>query len=102
MVEDNAWLRKEDDGVHINVAELEAVLKGLNLAFRWEFTDIKLMTDSASVYSWIKSLLEDTKRPKVSGLSEMIEKRRLSTVGQLIDEYGLKVCIQQVQRLAKV
>ena len=54
------------------------------------------MTDSASVYSWIKSLLEDTKRPKVSGLSEMIVKRRLSTVGQLIDEYGLRVCIQQV------
>ena len=95
-VEDNAWLRKEDDGVHINVAELEAVLKGLNLALRWELTDIKLMTDSASVYSWIKSLLEDTKRAKVSGLSEMIVKRRLSTVGQLIDEYSLRVCIQQV------
>ena len=95
-VEDNAWLRKEDDGVHINVAELEAVLKGLNLALRWKLTHITVMTDSASAYSWIKSLLEDTKRPKVSGLSEIIEKRRLSTVGQLIDEYGLRVCIQQV------
>ena len=45
------------------------MLKGLNLALQWEVTDIKLMTDSASKYSWIKSLLEDTKRPKVSGLS---------------------------------
>ena len=24
-VEDNPWLRKEDDGIHINGAELEAV-----------------------------------------------------------------------------
>ena len=42
------------------------------------------------------SLLEDTKRSEVSGLSEMIVKRRLSTIGELIDEYGLRVCIQQV------
>ena len=31
-IEDSCWLRKEDDSAHINVAELEAVLKGINLA----------------------------------------------------------------------
>ena len=31
-VEDAVWLRKESDYNHINVAELEAVLKGANLA----------------------------------------------------------------------
>lgn len=32
---DAVWLRKEDDGIHINAAELEAVLRGVNLALNW-------------------------------------------------------------------
>ena len=31
VVEDASWLRKMDDFCHINVAELESVLKGANL-----------------------------------------------------------------------
>ncbi|XP_068240111.1 uncharacterized protein [Palaemon carinicauda] len=34
IAEDAAWLRKKDDFNHINVAELKAVLKGVNLAIR--------------------------------------------------------------------
>ena len=34
IVEDAAWLRKESDGAHINVAELEGALKGLTLALK--------------------------------------------------------------------
>ncbi|XP_068224113.1 uncharacterized protein [Palaemon carinicauda] len=34
IAEDAAWLRKKDDFNHINVAELEAALKGVNLAIR--------------------------------------------------------------------
>ena len=33
-VEDAAWLRNRDDFNHINVAELEATLKGINLAIK--------------------------------------------------------------------
>ena len=54
------------------------------------------MTDSASVYGWIRSVLEDTKRPKVSGLSEMVVKWRLETISQLIEEYGLTMSIKLV------
>ena len=32
IVEDVSWLRRADDALHINLAELEAVLKGMNLA----------------------------------------------------------------------
>ena len=53
IVEEAAWLRKEGDGSHINIAELEAVLKGLNLALRWEFKQIELVTDSAMVFGWV-------------------------------------------------
>ena len=35
VVEDATWLRKKDDHNHINVAELEAALKGLNLGLQW-------------------------------------------------------------------
>lgn len=34
VAEDATWLRKNDYN-HINVAELDAVLKGINLAIKW-------------------------------------------------------------------
>jgi len=37
IVEDTSWLRKESDYLHINVAELEAVGCGVNMAITWDF-----------------------------------------------------------------
>ena len=37
VVKDTSWLRRKDDFSHINVAELESVLKGANLALKWGF-----------------------------------------------------------------
>ena len=34
VVEDASWLRKKSDSLHINVAELEAVGRGINLAIQ--------------------------------------------------------------------
>ena len=48
-IEDTAWLRKSSDFDHINVAELEAVMKGMNMALRWNILDIEIITDSATV-----------------------------------------------------
>ncbi|XP_067933713.1 uncharacterized protein [Watersipora subatra] len=95
-VEEAAWLCKEDDGAHINVAELEAALKRINLALKWKMTNVQVITDSATVYGWINSVIEETKRPKVTGLSELIIRRRLEIIGQLIDEYGLTLMIKLV------
>ena len=96
MVEDAAWMRKEDDCAHINVAELDAVVKGLTLVLRWGFVKTEIVTDSASVFHWVNSILEDTRRPKVSGLGEMIIKRRLGIISQLFEEYGMDVTIRLV------
>ena len=96
IVEDAAWMRKIDDGAHINVAELEAVVKGLSLALRWDMRKVDVITDSASVYNWVRSMLEDTHRPRVSGLSEMIIRRRLGIIAQLIEEYGMEIGIRLV------
>lgn len=97
VVEDAAWMRKGGDGSHINVAELEAILKGVNLALQWHFSRVEFVTDSATVFGWVKSVLEDTKRPKVSGLSEMVVRRRLGILGQLMEEYELDLSIRLVR-----
>ncbi|XP_067930494.1 uncharacterized protein [Watersipora subatra] len=95
IVEDSTWLRKFDES-HINVAELEAVIKGLNIALRWGIAKLKIVTDSASVYGWVQSILVDSKKPKVSGLSEMVIKRKLGIISQLVIEYHIKMTIQLV------
>ena len=45
-VKDASWLRKERDTQHINLAELDAVLKGVNKALMWKATILHLHTDS--------------------------------------------------------
>ena len=77
IVEDRCWLREKNDRRHINLSELEATIKGLNLAVKWNIHHLKLMTDSKTVYGWLKSLFGDMKRIKVSGLNEVVVQRRL-------------------------
>lgn len=44
MIEDASWLDAEDSS-HINMAELDAVIKGLNLALAWRMKKIDRATD---------------------------------------------------------
>jgi len=39
--EDAAWLRKPDDAAHINLEELEAVIKGLISSLLWGLTEVE-------------------------------------------------------------
>ncbi len=96
VVEDGAWLRKPRDATHINIAELDAVVKGLNLALRWGFKRVEIKTDSATVNGWLKSVLEETHRVKTKGMAEMLVKRRLGVLWELIDAEGLKLRVTQV------
>ena len=91
IVEDAAWLRKRDDYGHINVAELEAVLKGINLALKWGMKSLELKTDSATVHSWVTAVITEEKRVHTKGISEMVVKRRLGIIKDLISEFGLTV-----------
>lgn len=45
LIEDAAWLRKSTGVSHVNVAELDAVLKGVNLAIKWGFKTFEIVTD---------------------------------------------------------
>lgn len=95
VVEDAAWLRKED-AAHINAAELEAVVRGLSLAATWNFRAVTVLTDSASVMSWLSSTIHNVSRPRVSGLGEMLIRRRLALIIDLIDEYSMTVQVCKV------
>ncbi len=96
LIEDAAWLRKKDDGTHINVSELEAVLRGVNLAVKWGFKKFTIMTDSATVKGWITSILSRDRRIKTHGIAEMIVRRRLSIIRELVSEYALDVAVELV------
>ena len=93
VIEDAAWLRKTSDFAHINVAELEAVLKGINLALKWGMKTIEVMTDSATVLSWLRAVLTEDHRVKTHGAAEMLIKRRLGVLRQLVVELKLIVTV---------
>ena len=96
IIEDGAWLRKANDGTHINLAELKAVIKGVNLAMKWGAGDITIFIDSAAVYSWLSSLLKKDKRIRVSGLSKMLVKRRLSIFLETLEAYKVEWIVSLV------
>ena len=97
VVEDAAWMRKKDDHSHINVAELEAVLKGINLGVKWGMRDITILTDSATVCGWVKTTMTEEKRVKSKGAAEMLVKRRLGVLKSMIEELGLSIRVQFVK-----
>ena len=90
-IEDGAWLRKVDDGAHINLAELDAVVRGVNLALKWKFEKMTLYTDSATVFGWLTSVLYNSHKPRIYGLSEMLVKRRLQLVREIQEECGIRI-----------
>jgi len=71
IVEDGSWLRKLNDSAHINVAELDSVLKGINMAVKWNFKKMKIVTDSKVVFGWLNLVKSRSYRVKVTGLSEL-------------------------------
>ena len=95
-VEDACWLRKKDDSAHINVAELDAVLRGVNMALKWQMKEIVLVTDSATVRSWLTSILSGSHRIRTSGIAEMLVRRRLSMIDDLKNEYDLVMHVELV------
>lgn len=42
--------KKKYDTTHANIAKSEAVMKGLNLALKWGWQDIRIKTDLAMIF----------------------------------------------------
>lgn len=56
IIEDACWLRR-DECFNINLAELDDVVKGLNVPIAWKMKNITLLNDSRTVYHWIQDRL---------------------------------------------
>ena len=74
----------------MNLAELNAVIKGVNLSIKWGAKNVAIMTNSAAVHSWMSSMLKRDKRIRVSGLYEMLVKRRLSILLKTLEAYDVQ------------
>ncbi len=96
IVEDASWLRDKQDTAHINLAELDAVLRGINLTVKWGFREFSLATDSATVYGWLRSVVDRTHNVKTNALSELLIRRRLDTLREIISQEKLKIMVKQV------
>ena len=96
-VEDASWLRKERDTQHINLAELDAVLKGINMALMWEAAILHIHTDSICVHKWITDTLTGKARVRTRAAGEMLIRRRLDALASLVKEYGLSVDVVLVK-----
>lgn len=95
VVEDASWLQK-DLSCHINMAELDAIIKGLNLALAWKMKVVDLLTDSSTVYRWISDALTRRSRLKTKAASEMLIRRRVGIVVSLVEEYNLQLSVTLV------
>ena len=95
VIEDASWLRKSTDS-HINLAELDAVVRGINLAVAWKMKQFALVTDSMTVFHWLSDALSGKARLKTKAASELLIRRRLETIKNIISEYGLEVEVRSV------
>ena len=103
VFEDAYWLRPTNDAQHINLAELDAALMGINLALQWKCKVVHLKKDSVSVYHWLEDTLTGKNRVRTKATSEILLRRRLETIKSLVEEYGLSMdvaLIPSIQNLA--
>ena len=91
IIEDTSWLRPVHADKHINLAELDAVLRGINLALHWKASVIHLQIDSACVHQWISDTLFGKARVRTKAESEMLIRQRLSMLQELAAEYRLTI-----------
>ena len=93
VIEDRSWLRPAGDTQHINVSELEATVKGLNLAVRWGATKVRLVTDSKPATSWLNNVVTNSYRVRTKGLHEVVVQRRLQILCHIVIVAGLSVIV---------
>lgn len=96
VIEDGCWLRR-DEATHINMAELDAALRGLNLAIAWEMQVVELKTDSSTVYRWLDDALSGRARLRTKAHGEMLIRRRVDIVKQLVAEFDLQLSLTLVR-----
>ena len=96
VIEDACWLRR-DEATHINMAELDAAVRGINLALAWDMKTIELKTDSATVHRWVSDALSGRARLRTKAHGEMLIRRRVDVIRQLVAELGVTLSVSLVR-----
>ena len=91
IVEDACWLWPENDSRHINLAELDATLKGVNLVLQWQARVLHIVMDSVCVHWWVTDVLSGKAWLTTRASSEMLIWRQLATLVETFREYDLTV-----------
>ena len=102
VIEEACLLQPMNDAAHINLAELDAVLKGVNLALQWQVKKWHMRTGSLCVHHWVSDTLTSKARMCTKASSEMLIRRRLSTVKKLADEYELSMDVTLVTMICNL
>lgn len=98
VLEVACWLRPENDSQHINLAELNAIIKVVNLAILWNYqTTLHLFTDSTCVHKWVLDTLTGRARVRTKAASEMLIRQRLYMLMKLLNEYALSMDVTLVK-----
>ena len=79
------------------MAELDAALRGLNLAIAWKMTVIELRTDSFTVHRWIADAISGRTRLRTKAHGEMLLRRRVDTIRQLVEELKISLTVTLVR-----
>ena len=86
-----------NDAVHINLAELEAVLKGINQALQLGgVKKLHMLTDSLCTYHWVLDTLTGKARVHTKVASEILIRKRLSIIRKLANEYEMSIDVSLV------
>ena len=96
VIEDSCWLRTKGDKRHINIAELDAVIKGVTMAAKWGLKNLQVVTDSKTVASWLQLIVNNVHRVMTSGLHELLVERRLQIFDDMIATGRLALTVQWV------
>ena len=104
IIKDGCWLCPPEDKQYINLAELEAVIKGLALAAKWDVTNVQLMTDSKTVAGWLKQITDKIRHVKTkdaggvapTGHVQLVQ-RRLHLIEDIVVTAGTTVQVQWIR-----
>ncbi|KAI0990278.1 hypothetical protein GJ496_004345 [Pomphorhynchus laevis] len=81
----------------LNLAELDATVKGLSLALYWNLRYVSIITYSKCVCGWVKCAIEQLKSIYIKGNSAAPVKRRLAIIRSLQEECNLILHIDLVE-----
>ena len=96
VIEDACWLR-HNEATHINMAELDAANRGVNLAVAWGARTIDLRTDSATVHRWLDDAISGRARLRTKAHGELMIRRRVGIICQLVGELRLRLSVTLVR-----